>query len=142
MSIFYIKPNTYNTLYCLRTFLSTKNIRRMMNPTFKTVIPQRIICLYSATPGVLQIVTRQNGFCFLLYWENLLKMLGNGVVQRVPGKVLEWLGNPKAVVLLTTYNYFRYGYLNVHQLSISPGRNLGVERGSNRKGTQEIQSSW
>ena len=53
MSIFYIKPNTYNTLYCLRTFLSTKNIRRMMNPTFKTVIPQRIICLYSATPGVL-----------------------------------------------------------------------------------------
>ena len=50
----------------------------------------------------------------MLYREHSFKMLGNGVVQRVPGKALEWLGNPKVVVLLMMYNYFRYGYLTVH----------------------------
>ena len=53
-----------------------------------------------------------SAFCYAR--QHSFKMLVDGIVQRVPGKVPEWLGHPEAVVQLTMCNYFKDGHLNVH----------------------------
>lgn len=53
--------------------LSLQKNRRIMNPRYNTVIPKLFISSY------------------------FFKMLDDGIVQKVPGKTLEWLGHLEAM---------------------------------------------